>query len=312
MNPQVHFNLSVRAAGPNGLSMSDHDYAQAVTALSACVQAALNSVPQLAVDFTAGRSHVELFDVYEFHRKMMVPMSPVPALLDPETHEYRCKFMDEELREFKEAYDEGDLDKAFDSLLDLVYVAVGTALKMGLPWPGGWQRVHGANMTKRLAKPDGSDSKRGSPVDVVKPENFVAPSHWAAMNMREGDRAPVFNAMAAVAHLAECRKTGRPMLHPSMFITYPQTAERRTELHGLIDTALRTQDKVTGDHLLQEWKNELAMLEGRPHEVVNQNKAEEVSPATLVPQLGAITSLEDDKPLTGGCTDPGDTCESCQ
>lgn len=90
---------------------------------------------------------------------------------------YRMKFMLEELNEFKDAYVDGDRVKMFDALIDLVYVATGTALFMGIDpgqWEAGFAAVHQANMAKvRAERPE--QSKRGSIFDVVKPEGWVSP-----------------------------------------------------------------------------------------------------------------------------------------
>jgi len=57
-----------------------------------------------------------------------------------------------------------------DALADLVYVALGTAYKMGLPFDSIWQAVQAANMRK-VAGP----TKRGNKVDACKPEGWVGP-----------------------------------------------------------------------------------------------------------------------------------------
>lgn len=66
--------------------------------------------------------------------------------------------------------------KAFDALLDLNYVSHGTAHLLGYPWQIGWNAVQAANMAKERAAKDGSDSKRGSAWDVVKPPGWTAPN----------------------------------------------------------------------------------------------------------------------------------------
>jgi len=142
-------------------------------------------------------THIELEDVRAFHDKFGVPMSPVPALLDVEAARFRIKFMQEELNEFIECHDNLDLHGAADALIDLAYVVIGTALKMGLPWPALWAEVQRANLEKRLAKPDGSDSKRGSPLDVVKPSGWTPPDHSGALGSAD-DFPPIFNASACV------------------------------------------------------------------------------------------------------------------
>lgn len=127
-----------------------------------------------------GRVHAEFEDVREFQEKFKIPMSPVPAFLDKDAYEFRVKFMQEELDEFLTACDEGNMAEAADALGDLVYVAMGLALMMGLPWPEVWDEIQKANLTKVRAT-EVSQSKRGSLLDVVKPEGFVPPDHKPAL-----------------------------------------------------------------------------------------------------------------------------------
>jgi len=149
--------------------------------------------------------HIELEDVRNFHNKFGVPMSPVPALLDTEAVRFRIKFMQEELKEFIDCHDDLDLHGAADALIDLAYVVIGTALFMGLPWQSLWAEVQGCNMQKRLAKPDGSDSKRGSPLDVVKPEGWLGPDHSKFLGP-EDELPPIFNASAYVLRKGQERQ----------------------------------------------------------------------------------------------------------
>lgn len=116
-------------------------------------------------------------DVGQFHRKFGLPVAGERAVgnLDASTFDFRMKFMEEELREFEEGWEETDLAKMADSLVDLVYVVLGTAHYMGLPWQELWDEVQRANMTKERAAKDGSNSKRGTGLDVVKPEGWTPP-----------------------------------------------------------------------------------------------------------------------------------------
>lgn len=50
-----------------------------------------------------------------------------------------------------------------------------TAVFMGIPWERCWRHVQAANMAKTRAASDGSDSKRGSSWDVIKPPGWRAP-----------------------------------------------------------------------------------------------------------------------------------------
>lgn len=117
-------------------------------------------------------------NVAEFHEKFGLPMGTDDQLMnDKAAQDFRVKFLQEELDELKEALVEGDRTKAFDALLDLAYVAYGTALFAGISpaqWHAGMHTVHSCNMAKvRVAKAE--DSKRGSAFDVKKPAGWVGP-----------------------------------------------------------------------------------------------------------------------------------------
>lgn len=96
-----------------------------------------------------------------------------PRQLDQETHDYRVKFLHEELQEYIEAE---TLEDKIDALVDLVVVAMGTAHMHGFDWSSHWNEVHRANMQKERCT-DASQSKRGSALDLIKPEGWVGPSH---------------------------------------------------------------------------------------------------------------------------------------
>lgn len=110
-------------------------------------------------------------DIVEFHVKFRLKPPTDPDEIE-ELLDFRTKFMEEELEEFKNATTSAD---RFDALLDLVYVAMGTAFLLKYPWDYGWTKVHEANLKKVRAR-SASDSKRGSRFDVVKPIGWKAPS----------------------------------------------------------------------------------------------------------------------------------------
>ena len=118
-------------------------------------------------------------DVGDFHEKFDLPRTsscrPQPDdNLAPELIPFRAKFLQEELDEFNEGREQGDHAQMFDALLDLVYVAMGTAHLLNYPWEAGWDAVQAANMAKVRTRNE-ADSKRGSSWDVVKPKGWVAP-----------------------------------------------------------------------------------------------------------------------------------------
>lgn len=118
-------------------------------------------------------------DVGRFHEKFELPVAKGEIRqLPQDLLDFRVRFLKEELAEFVSAMPSwttpADHAKMFDALLDLVYVALGTAHLLGYPWEQGWNLVQAANMAKvRALRPE--DSKRGSAWDVVKPPGWVAP-----------------------------------------------------------------------------------------------------------------------------------------
>lgn len=91
-----------------------------------------------------------------------------------------------DLKRYPEIYysdaSQQDLEKAADALGDLKYVTDGTAHMMGIPLNEVFEEIQRANMTKERATGAGdSRSVRGHSLDVVKPHDFVAPSHTAIL-----------------------------------------------------------------------------------------------------------------------------------
>jgi predicted HAD superfamily Cof-like phosphohydrolase len=162
-------------------------------------------------------------DVGDFHRKFGLETTDngAPQKLSVDAAMFRLKFLLEEVREYADAagftldyavYHKGsaqDLPGAFDALIDLVYVALGTAQMHRFPWAEGWAAVQAANMTKercgidhkfvtgvgpKAEDPDSdgcmhpldestacgktrrAHSVRGSALDVIKPEGWNPPT----------------------------------------------------------------------------------------------------------------------------------------
>lgn len=139
------------------------------------------SVPHIPVDF--------LGDVRAFNKKFGLEEPEKPACPSVELHQFRYKFMREELLEwddsvvahrigFTEEAKTAELANQLDALVDLVYVVLGTVLLQGMGdvFEEAWSRVQTANMAKvRVA--NASESKRGSALDMVKPPGWKAPDH---------------------------------------------------------------------------------------------------------------------------------------
>jgi predicted HAD superfamily Cof-like phosphohydrolase len=104
-------------------------------------------------------------DVAAFHEKFGVAGRAAPGFLLRSDTEHRLDFIEEEWRECWEALSDGDLPAFIDGHIDLIYVAVGTLVKMGLTpkqFAACWQEVQRANMAKvaipgqwKIGKPEG-------------------------------------------------------------------------------------------------------------------------------------------------------------
>jgi len=120
--------------------------------------------------FTNMRKSRITYDVAQFHTRMLLKYDGKPRLLEEDIMQSRIRHLQEELNELHAAhiYDKG-MPEQLDAIVDLVYVAVGTAYLMGLDFDEAWTRVHNANMQK---VPQATERSK---IDVVKPEGWVAP-----------------------------------------------------------------------------------------------------------------------------------------
>lgn len=114
-------------------------------------------------------------DIKEFHEKFGFTKRPHGERPSAELMAFRLKFLAEELHELSVSAKYDDLEGMLDALVDLVYVALGTAWLLNLDFEAAWNVVHKANMQKIRAERE-SDSKRGSTFDVVKPKGWNPPN----------------------------------------------------------------------------------------------------------------------------------------
>ena len=115
--------------------------------------------------------------VAECHAKFGIPQHNIPKLLDENTAKFRHMLMAEETAEFLCASNAQNLIDQVDACLDLLYVAAGALLVMGLSTEQidlCFEEVHRANMQKVKCE-TAAESKRGNSVDLRKPEGWVSP-----------------------------------------------------------------------------------------------------------------------------------------
>lgn len=110
----------------------------------------------------------ELDQVREFHNKFDIHMSETP-IYDYNEINSRIEFLYEEFNELKSARDFKDVELIADALVDIVYVALGAAAALGLPWDELFDDVHRANMGK--IQTNEVNYKHG----LVKPKGWIGP-----------------------------------------------------------------------------------------------------------------------------------------
>ena len=116
-----------------------------------------------------------LKDIDNFHKKFGFEKNEKVDIPDNnELINFRTAFLMEELAEYTNAITKKDAAGALDALVDIVYIALGTAWLFNLPFEKAWNEVQKANMSKIRAKD--KTGKRGTKFDVVKPKDWKAPN----------------------------------------------------------------------------------------------------------------------------------------
>jgi predicted HAD superfamily Cof-like phosphohydrolase len=114
--------------------------------------------------------------VGDFHTEILGLEHPeIPTFNRPEWIIERTRFMMEEVQEFTSAAITGDMVEAADGLADVVYVALGTAWMMGIPFEKIFSHVHNCNMKKQRGV-----TVRGNAIDAIKPPGWVRPNEGIA------------------------------------------------------------------------------------------------------------------------------------
>jgi len=113
--------------------------------------------------------------VQEFNKSFNIYVAKEPTLIPPAETQLRVSLMMEELQEYKEACDNGDLVEVADALTDLKYVLSGMFIRHGMQLIEEplFDEVHASNMSKL--------DKNGKPIyrndgKVLKGENYFKPN----------------------------------------------------------------------------------------------------------------------------------------
>lgn len=108
-------------------------------------------------------------DIREFHAALGIHSQDTPSWPDPGIVELRARLIEEEAKEAVDALRDGEpLASVAKELCDLVVVAVGAAVALGVPFEECWKLVHASNLAKQ-GGPMRADGK------VLKPEGWQPP-----------------------------------------------------------------------------------------------------------------------------------------
>lgn len=112
-------------------------------------------------------------DVRDFHLATDTPIGDTPCVPRDERVTVREVLLEEEFEELMRGMARGDLVNIAQELVDLIYVAIGTALEYGIPLQKVWNEVHHANMAKR--DPVTGKVRKRDDGKVLKPDGWQKP-----------------------------------------------------------------------------------------------------------------------------------------
>lgn len=187
-------------------------------------------------------------EVERFNREIIgYPIPTTPQVLDADRRKFRMDHVMEELTEFRDACEANNVEEAADAIIDLVYVALGALVEMGVCVQPVFAEVHRANMAKvRGTKPSRPDNQGG--FDAVKPAGWKAPDHsWLHLLSPEAHHVIKTMALAhlggsdlkvgeytgAYIHLAENINEAQDTLAQQEKVTSVSVGDRMIESDGL-------------------------------------------------------------------------------
>jgi hypothetical protein len=156
--------------------MTTHNTTSATSTVSAAAQQWEN----LKLNIESGHQYDSFprHDINLMHRYYGV--HPLIKNLSPEHLkkfiEFRFDFLEEEIKEGRDAIAEGNASEIVDSIIDLIVVSLGTLDLLRVDFDTAWQRVLVANMNKTPGIKESRPNELGLP-DLIKLPGWVAPNH---------------------------------------------------------------------------------------------------------------------------------------
>lgn len=92
--------------------------------------------------------------------------------------------IEENVTELGQAIQERNADKAVDAMMDGIVVGIDALILLGVDPDEAWRRVYTANFSKSPGINPTRPNRFGLP-DMIKPDDFVAPSHEGNLGLFE-------------------------------------------------------------------------------------------------------------------------------
>jgi len=105
----------------------------------------------------------------DFHEKFGLTINDTPTIPGDDVLQFRINLINEEAGEFEQAAKARNLVEMADALADVIYVALGAAVSLGIDLEPVFQEVHRSNMTKVWS--DGQVRRREDG-KVIKPPTY--------------------------------------------------------------------------------------------------------------------------------------------
>ena len=111
-------------------------------------------------------------DVERFMLAADQPVSRVPKVTGSDQEELYLNLIKEEYEELVTAMSEKDIVESADAIADLVWVVIGLASTIGIPFDAVWEEVKRSNDSKTVNGTLVKDPETGK---VMKPDTFSEP-----------------------------------------------------------------------------------------------------------------------------------------
>ncbi len=143
--------------------------------------------------------------VAAFHRTFQHPVLEEPQIPSPERAQLRVNLLQEELDEFRQAIEAGDLVEVADALCDLQYVLAGAILEFGLgeKFPELFAEVQRSNMSKACKSEEEALATQQYYLERDGTESYIRKAGDLWLVFRKGDNKTLKSVNYSPARLKE-------------------------------------------------------------------------------------------------------------